>query len=137
MAAQTPPIDPVTVAITLASAMFGPPLAAIVGTYAVIVIGAIAGSAWSASGRPPAASRVSTLGYIALFVTLALLVTVPGAELLARYIKLDPSWVMGPLAAFIGGVGDKWPALIQWALRRRFGDSAPPPTPPATPGDPQ
>lgn len=46
-------LDPVSVAIALASILFGPPLAAIIGPYAVILISATVGAAWALGRRDP------------------------------------------------------------------------------------
>jgi hypothetical protein len=137
--ATTPPLDIVTVSITIATAVFGAPVASIVGPYSVILIGAALGAAWSASRRPPTDSRFRTLLYMLAVVTLALLITVPAAELLAQYAHIEARWILGPVAALIGGIGDDWPKIRAWALdfvrgvvTRRLGGGAPsdPPSPP-------
>lgn len=134
-----PPLDPITVAITFATLLFGPQLAAVIGPYAVILLGAVIGSAWSATRRPPGSSRVGTALYVFLFTALALLVTVPLAQALSNaYPKVEARWLMGPLAVFVAGVGDDWPALLVWCWRNRPWSGRPPAvgTPPADPPQP-
>lgn len=137
--AAAPPLDIVTVAITLSTALFGAPVAAILGPYAVIFIGAVLGASWSASRRPPSESRLSTLLYVMGVVLLALMITVPATELLVAYAKVEARWILGPVATLIGGIGDDWPKIRVWAMNflrdavaRRFGGGAPtdPPNPP-------
>ena len=114
-APPSPPIDIVTVVIALASAAFGPELAAYVGPYAVILLGALLGAAWSASRKEPG-TRVSTLGHIALMVGWALMVTVPTALLAGKAFGWESKWLLGPVAVVIAGIGHDWPAVGKWAL---------------------
>lgn len=112
--APPPALDVVTLAIALAAAMFGPELAAVVGPYAVIFLGAVLGGAWSASRRP-AGSRFETVGYLGLIVLLAVLVTVPCADFAATYLHLESKVLFAPVAAIISGVGSDWPGVFSWA----------------------
>lgn len=118
MTPDQPPVDIVTVMITIAALIFSPTMSAIIGPYSVIITGAVVGSAWSASRRPPHPNRLGTLAYIAIFVVVALLVTVPLAILVARtWPGIEARWAFGPVAALIGGIGDDWPGFIKSALR--------------------
>lgn len=137
MSTPTSPLDIVAVATVLAAALFGSPSAAeIVGPYAVIVLAAIVGAAWSSSRRPPT-TRLGALLYVVLVVALAVLVTVPLAELAARYAGVEARSMFAPVALVIGGIGPDWPGVVRWALgllrgvlERRAGQ------PPGAPGDP-
>lgn len=127
-----PPLDIVTVLIAISTALFGQHVAGVVGPYAVILLGAILGAAWSASRRPPSPTRFGTFGYILMLVGWALLITVPATELLANYAKLEKRWILGPVAAVIGGIGDDWPKIFAWVwnrvrnrFERRLGGTAP------------
>lgn len=128
----TPPVDLVTVSIALATALFGAKAAALVGPYAVIVLGAVVGGAWSTSRQPPT-SWLASLGFIARVVGLALLITVPLASLVAQHAGLQVTWMLGPVAAVIGGIGQDWPAVARWFLNlyRGFIERRAP----GTPGD--
>jgi hypothetical protein len=117
----TPPIDIVTVAVAVCASLFGAQVAEIVGPYSVIVMGAVLGAAWSTSRRD-ALPRLSALGHVLLMVALALLVSVPAAELLALHTPLASRWLLGPVAAVVAGIGQDWPAVLRWLiglLRRR------------------
>lgn len=109
------PLDIVTVAVAIASVLFGARMAAIVGPYAVIFIGAVVGSVYSATGRA-SSGKLSALGYCALMVLLSVSITVPAAEILAPYIRVsEPRHLFFVVSAGISAVGDKWPGVILWA----------------------
>lgn len=109
------PLDIVAVVIAVASLLFGPSMAAIVGPYAVIFLGAVVGAVYSASGRVQTA-KIGTFAYCALMVVISVAVTVPVAELAAPYIRITESRsLFFPVSAAIAGVGDKWPGVFAWA----------------------
>lgn len=125
-------LDPVSVAIALASVLFGPPLAAIIGPYAVILISATVGAAWSLGRRDPAA-KLSAAWYFLRLNATAILVTVSVAKLAGIWLGLaDHSWLLAPIALVVGGVGDDWPGVGKWLVatagrifERRTGGGAP------------
>lgn len=119
MPPQSTPLDIVTVSVILAGLLFDPRIAEIVGPYAVILLGAVLGGSLSAARRG-SSSRVETLGYMALVIILALLVTVPLAEVTAAHIplaRLEPRVLFAPVAAIVAGIGHDWPNVGQWAIR--------------------
>jgi hypothetical protein len=95
-----PQLDIVTVAIALSTWAVGAELAQYVGPYSVIILGAIGGATWSASSRP-SGTRWDALGYVAWMVGLALIATVPLAELVARATGVAPRWMFAPVAVVI------------------------------------
>lgn len=105
--APQPSLDIVSVFIALATLIFSPELSALIGPYVVILIGATLGAAWGASRRPPT-SRFASLWYVLGMVGFALLITVPAAELSARFLGVHLHWMLGPVAAIIGGLGPDW-----------------------------
>lgn len=110
-----PPIDIVTVAIAIATAMFGQEMAYIVGPYTVIVLGAALGGAWSASRREQGAGG-GTLKHMVLVIGWALLITVPLAYLGEKHFGLEAKWLFGPVAVVIAGIGHDWPRVMGWGL---------------------
>lgn len=107
-----PPLDIVTVAVAVATALFGSQVAALVGPYAVILLGALGGAGWSALNRQESGNW-RTAAYMALRVLLALMVAVPLAELVVWAAasfgwSADSRWMLGPVAAVIAGVGPEW-----------------------------
>lgn len=118
MPSQPQPLDIVAVAIAFASLLFEPRLAEIIGPYAVIILGAILGGALSASRRGPT-TRAATIVYMALMIILALLVTVPLAEVTAAYIpivRVEPRVLFAPLAAVVAAIGNDWVAVGKWVI---------------------
>lgn len=109
-----PQIDIVTVAIVIAAAVFGREVAEIIGPYSVIFLSALGCGAWSASRLPPS-SRLNTLGYLVLVVLLAMMITVPAADALARYTGVQAQVLFAPVAGLITAVGPDWPGVLRWA----------------------
>ena len=113
---NTSHLDPVSVSIALASVLFGPALAGVIGPYAVIIISATVGAAWALGRRDPAA-RLSAAWYFLRLNATAAVVTVSLAKLAGLWLGLeDHSWLLAPVALVVGGVGDDWPALGKWLV---------------------
>ncbi len=110
-----PPVDVVTLLITVVTALLGPDVARMVGPYIVIVFGAMLGSAWSASRRNTETLRAAGT-HMLRHVGLALLITVPSAAALGEWLGWDHKWLLGPVAALIGGIGHDWPRVGAWLL---------------------
>lgn len=111
-------LDPVSVAIALASVLFGPALAGVIGPYAVIIISATVGAAW-ALGRRDAAAKISAAWYFLRLNATAAIVTVSLAKLAGMWMGVaDHSWLLAPVALVVGGVGDDWPRVGRWVLVR-------------------
>ena len=109
-------LDPVSVSIALASIIFGPALAGVIGPYAVIIISATVGAAWALGRRDPAA-RLSAAWYFLRLNATAAVVTVSLAKLTGLWLGMeDHSWLLAPVALVVGGVGDDWPALGKWLV---------------------
>lgn len=112
------PLEPVSVAVALAGVIFGPALASLIGPYAVIIISATVGAAWALGRRDPAA-RLGAVWYFLRLNATAVIVTVGLATLAGRWLGInDHSWLLAPIALFVGGVGDDWPKVGQWILLR-------------------
>jgi len=111
-------LDPVSVAIALASVIFGPAMAAIIGPYAVIIIASTVGAAW-ALGRREEGARLGAAWYFLRLNATAVLVTVSLAQLAGRYVGGgDQYWLLAPIALLVGCVGDDWPRVGRWILAR-------------------
>ena len=111
-------LDPVSVSIALASIIFGPALAGVIGPYAVIIISATVGAAWALGRRDPAA-RLSGAWYFLRLNATAVLITVSLANLAARWLGSDDShWMLAPIALLVGCIGDDWPRVGRWLLMR-------------------
>lgn len=111
-------LDPVSVSIALASIIFGPALAGVIGPYAVIIISSTVGAAWALGRRDPAA-RLSAAWYFLRLNATAVLITVSLANLAARWLGADDSrWMLAPIALLVGCIGDDWPRVGRWLLMR-------------------
>ena len=106
-------LDPVSVAVVLASTLFGPQLAAIIGPYAVILLGATVGAAWALGRREPEA-KSNAVAYFSLINATAVLVTVGISRIVGGWLgHEDANWLLAPVAMVIGGVGHDWPAVLK------------------------
>jgi hypothetical protein len=110
MSTPTPPLDIVTVMIAAATWAIGSEAAQYVGPYSVIILGAIGGATWSASSRQ-SESRWQALRYVLWMVGLALIATVPLAELIARWTEIAPRWIFAPVAVVVAARPD-------WVIRQ-------------------
>lgn len=107
-------LDPVNVAVAIASVLFGPAIAGVIGPYAVIVMASTVGAAW-ALGRRDQTARLGAAWYFLRLNATAVILTVGVAKLLGVWIgSEETSWLLAPVALFVGGVGDDWPRLCSW-----------------------
>lgn len=111
-------LEPTNVAIALASVLFGPALAGVIGPYAVILIASTVGAAWALGRRDPSA-RLGAAWYFLRLNATALLVTAGLATLAGKWLGFDETnWMLAPIALLVGGVGDDWPKLGRWIFER-------------------
>lgn len=121
MTTPPPQLDIVTLAIALVTLLTGPELAALIGPYSVILLAAIGGAAWSATNMPEG-TRMGTVKHMASMVGLALILTVPMAEALARVAGIEARWMLGPVAAVIAARPDWVIGWIRaWFAKRQGG----------------
>ena len=117
-------LDPTHVAVTVASAVLAPALAEIVGPYVIIFIASTIGASW-ALGRQATMTRLKALLFFLRINFTAAIVTSSIASALAKQLGYasgtgEGLWLIAPIALVIGGVGDDWPALIHWVVKRKF-----------------
>ena len=111
-------LEPTSVAIAIASVLFGPALAGVIGPYAVIIIASTVGAAWSLGRRDPSA-RLGAVWYFLRLNATAVMVTAGLATLAGRWLGVaETNWMLAPLALLVGGVGDDWPRLARWVFER-------------------
>lgn len=109
-------LDPVTVATTVAVALFRNVIVGeIVGPYAVIVGCSMLGASIS-GGAVRTETHCQTIGHMARAVGLALLSTVPLCLILAHYTPLEPRWLLAPLAFVVGWRNKKIPEDLNWSI---------------------
>lgn len=122
MPPNTQPIDLVAASVAIAAAVFSPDIARFVGPYSVIFIGAFLGASWSAT-RIELIGRWSVVKYLAAMVTLALMVTVPIAEVVSVQSGYPVNYWFGPVATGIGSLGPdgirkSYRLTLGWVIRR-------------------
>lgn len=111
------PLDIVTVAIAALSWAIGSEAAAIIGPYSVIILSALGGAAWAASrGEPRGAGRTAL--QIVLAIGLALIATVPTAEMISAWAGVQSKWTLAPAAALIAA-RPEW--VVRYLMRLRPG----------------
>jgi len=112
---QNSQLNPVEAMVALLLLVFSPEAAKIIGPYAVIILSATTGAAWSLGRRQPT-ERNGALFFICKIIFTACLITVALAVLLTGYFKLniDITWLLAPIGLLIGGVGEDWNDLIKW-----------------------
>ncbi len=109
--------DPPTLLVLLTALLallVSPALSAIMAPYMVILAGALIGSGWGLTRRDPDA-KGNPWFFIALMLGTALIFTMPAALFLQRYTgEHTYQWMLAPLAAIIGAVGNDWPKVGTW-----------------------
>lgn len=112
-------LDPVSVTVALFTVLMSPQLAELIGPYAVIILAASTGAAWSLGMRPPG-TRTSAIWYL-MKLNLTAVLLVVGLAQLVLYTWPDFAglkWMLAPIALVVGGVGDHWPTIGRWVLLR-------------------
>lgn len=111
-------IDPVAVVIALATTLLGPQLAVYVGPYIVIAGAGLTGAAFALGRRDPQA-RTGPFRFLAVMVSLSMLLTVAATKLAGMlWPGMESQWMLAPVALVIGYIGDDWPDVLRWVLRR-------------------
>lgn len=111
-------IDPVAVVIALATMVLGPHVAAYVGPYIVIAGAGLTGAAFALGRRDPHA-RLGPFLFMLVMVGLSMLLTVATTEVAVKlWPSLESRWMLAPVALMIGYVGDDWPEVLKWVVRR-------------------
>lgn len=109
-------IDPLTILALIIAAVAGPRLAAVISPYAVIVIAATIGGAWSLGARATS-GRFSAVWYFVRLLATALVITTSLAKIFGHWVPwVDAQYLIAPIALAIGAVGDRWRAVFSWAM---------------------
>ena len=99
-----PPIDPVSVIVTLISIGGAGAMAQIVGPYVVIAAAGLGGAGFGAM-RWRKSSRLAVTFYVIGFTCMSLMLTVPFTELLMRFVPaawhIEGRWMLAPMAALL------------------------------------
>jgi len=113
-----PNLDPVAVLVLLAALVFSPAVAAVVGPYLVILLGSTLGAYFRLGQREPS-TRASALRFFLAANGAAILFTAPLSYAAQKYLPgFEVNWLLGPMAFGIGLVGERWPLIGQWVVRK-------------------
>lgn len=113
-------LDAVGFGTFLASWVYAPSVAAVVGPYIVIVLAAVIGASFALKRREKTTRLVAVL-YFLRVAGLAVLGTVSIASIASSYYSsLTERALITPVAFLIGAVGDDWPALSRAIVRFIF-----------------
>lgn len=113
MNSQPSVLDAVGFGIFVASWVYAPSVAAVVGPYIVIVLAAIIGASFALKRREKTA-RLVAIWYFLRVAGLAVLITVSLAGIVSSYYSsLTERVLITPLALMIGAIGDDWPKLLR------------------------
>lgn len=114
-----PTLDPVSVAVAVATLLVGPKLAPVLGAYTLILFGWFAGVLIGVYRRD-AGSRMGTAVFVVVMFIVTMGSTVSAAELVAAhlpYFKSTASALLFPVSILIPAVGDDWISISRWAWR--------------------
>jgi len=113
-------LNPVDSTVALLLLVVSPEAARIVGPYAVIILAATTGAAWSLGRREPEERRGSAAWFFGKIILTAVLVTVGLAYATKEVFSLtmDINWLLAPVGLLVGGVGEDWPKVGKWVANR-------------------
>lgn len=134
MTPAEPELSPVAVAVAALTVLLGPQLAAVVGAYAVILLGWVGGVMVGAYRMPPA-GRGQLVAFVLVSLVAVIGITVPLAEAGARALSALVPWMSAteakgllfPVAFLLPAIGHNWLGFGEWVwglIRRRFGSSS-------------
>lgn len=119
-------LDPVSVLVTLFAVFLSPAISAVLGPYAVIVLAAGTGAAWSLGRRDPSSKLSAVWFFLRVNLTACILTSSVVAVLNKVYASDGVEWSFALVAFGIGLIGDDWKAVCLWLAdrfpRRRSGD---------------
>lgn len=111
-------LDPIVVAKLIAGVILSQKLASVVGPYAVIFLAAMAGAATALANRE-LTSRFNSFWFFGWSTLISVLLTVPTANLMARYNdSWQAQWFFIPAAFILGYAGDKWKPIGAFMLEQ-------------------
>jgi hypothetical protein len=120
MNGQSSVLDAVGFGIFVASWVYAPSVAAVVGPYIVIVLASVIGASFALKRREKS-TRLVAVWYFLRVAGLAVLGTVSIASIASSYYSsLTERALITPVAFLIGAVGDDWPALLRAIVRYFF-----------------
>jgi hypothetical protein len=112
--------DAVGLGVFVASLVYSPSVAAVVGPYIVIILASVIGASFAVR-RAEKTTRLAALGYFLRVAGLAVLITVSIATFIGNnYTGWTERALIAPVALVIGAVGDDWDKLLRAIVRGVF-----------------
>ncbi len=111
---QTPPLDPVSVSVIVAAALFAPEVAHVVGPYVIILSASTIGASFALARRKQT-TRLSAMWFFLQVNGIAVLLTASGAAIANTFYPIpdERTW-FAPVALGLGFIGDRWPSVLSW-----------------------
>lgn len=105
----------------MASFIFAPEVANVVGPYMVIIVGSAIGASF-ALGRREKSTRKAAFFFFLRIAGLAVLLTA-GLAAIAHSFRpdLNERLLLAPIAILIGWIGDGWPAVFRKTMKVFWG----------------
>lgn len=120
MAPQTE-LDPISVLITVFTALVGPQLAPVASAYMIIFLGALVGLMIGLRRRAPT-SKLGVAGYSFVTVVTAIVMSVWMSQLLSSYLPktgdVTGNWLYFPIAMTTTAYGEIWMAQLKTIVSR-------------------
>lgn len=114
----TTQVDPISVTVALATVVFAPEIAHVVGPYLVILFASTIGASFALAARP-STTRMNAALFFFRVNGLSVLLTYSIASIVHSQYPLDDlrSW-FAAVAFILGFIGDRWPTLMMWAASK-------------------
>lgn len=106
-------LDPLTIAVAIATAIVGPKLAPYVGAYTLIFFGWFGGVLVGVYRRDTG-SRMGTMIFVLVSFVLTVGITVPAAQWLSPMAGAASNALLFPVSFLIPAVGDTWTKIAAW-----------------------
>ena len=108
-----PNLDPMVVIATILGVFINPKVAAIVGPYALILLGALGGAALNIGNRKDPRTLAKTMLYLFAATVAGVISAVPASFWISSWNdKLEAQWLFVPVSAFIAYYTDRIPELF-------------------------
>ncbi len=109
---STPPLDPITIGIAVASLVVGAGAAQYLGPYLVIGLGALLGSMIALRSAVDVPNGWRAMIFALVMIALSMSIAIPFAEGMAAVVGKDWKWLAFPVATGLAAMGERgWGAL--------------------------
>lgn len=111
-------VDPISVTVALATLVFAPEVARVVGPYLVILFASTIGASFALAARESSTKLNAALFFFRVNGLSVLLThSIAYAVNLGYPVEDQQTW-FAPIAFALGFIGDRWPAVFTWAAKK-------------------